>query len=968
MHSSDVSEVQFVPVGMDDTVEKVRQRVAELPSFAGRVFTLHAEGVLLETGPFSATGIEDGGAVQVQTTHVDENTTLEKQFLEACKELDKEEPDTTLLVQQLSAVKRRWVASERTPTKMLQFLDDNMVTERYLCLQTNWAVITNNVEDVCWDHLSKKGKTLAAALQEAGFDVCFMEITYRADDGYGDDSDSDNYTAYGYFGGAPINAVTEPGLEVTGSCWPDEAGPPLNFRTLLPADDVMIKDIVGRNVFNKAINGDTEPALVFWPRRWRAKRIRCVRSFHLLEEACRGMFDPKDLGCADIVALQEVCAASVVAWTPSLRATMLECVSQPSMPGPAAAAFLTDHFTLATISEAEVASLERLLQRDTPAINTAFLDLVEFSSGMEQARCAADVLLRLAKKGVNTALLKRCVDGVATSRAVCGNGDETDSQKTEPITHFTIAILRLLLHLDMKAEMEKVVDQIQKNNKKYRVVPVAGAALALMDDAATVEVSASLVKIAQSRLQQKDVLVSSDASEVTVLMRFIACCVDAEEGKALLKKVASCTDSISRCAAVLNGALTALKGVPALGVAPVCFPAGMCQEWVWSCLANVIGNSSTTNCNFGRMYSKQRISVTMLVVPATLLQHLGGGAPAVQQLLDTPLFTSLTYDAIEALMGAVRYQDLLVQLGGAVLDVIYSRCIEHLHKTCPVLPKKLKTWHLDDTLSAPCCDDCREVCRFFASKYAKEITLKGRNVTREGHVSQRVLALPGQGRTFKAEVLSSKNSKVRGVLQICKVPCGQATDQEREQYAIDLHDHQHVQKLIEQLEARKRALPKEETPPSTTQHLPSSSEVTRDVLQIRKVPCGQANDQELQQYDNDADDDHHVEELIKKPEARKRALPKEETPTGTEHDPDAEEAVQDSPGEPPLKRRRVESQDVTPVTPQMNNEAKIEMALPTETTQPEKGTKRTAQQACAPVKRVKQAQITSYFAPRVAKK
>ena len=572
----------------------------------------------------------------------------------------------------------------------------------------------------------------------------------------------------------------------------------------------------------------------------------------MLEEARRGEFDPKDLGCPDFVTLQEVYVASVVKWTPTLRATMLECVSQPSMPGHAATTFLTDHFTLSTISEAEVASLERLLQRDTPAINTAFLNVFQVYRGMEKAGCAADVLLRLAKKGVNTALLKRCVDGVATSRAVRGNGSKTHPPKTKPVTHFTIAILRLLLHLDMKAEMEKVVDQIQKNNKKYRVAPVAGAALALMDDAATVEVSARLVKIAQSRLQRKDVLVASeehmDASEVAVLMRFIACCVDAEEGKALLKKVARFTDSVPRCAAVLKGALTALKGVPALGVAPVCFPAGMCQEWVWSCLANVIGDSSTTKCNFGKPYSEPRNSVTMFVTATTLLQHLGGGAPAVQQLLDTPLYTSLMQDrrTIMTIADAVHknVKDSSTQdLGGAVLDMIYSRCIDRLQKICPVLPKKPKTWRLDDTLRAPCCDDCRKVCTFFAAHYEKDIKMHVRNVTREGHVSKRVLALPGQGRTFKAEVLSSEKAKLRGVLQICKLQRGQASIEELRQYDIDLQEHSCVQKLIEQLEARKRALPKEETSPST------------------------------------------------------------------EHDPDAEVAVQDSPGEPPLKRRRVDTQE-----------------------------------------------------------
>ena len=820
MHSSDVSEVQFVPVGMDDTVEEVRQRVAELPSFAGRVFTLHAEGVLLETGPFSATGIENGGAVQVQTTHVDENTTLEEQFLEARKEHRHKEPDTTRVVQQLSAVERRWVASDSTPTKMVHFLDKTFQPS------------------IRWEDLSKKDKDFGAALQEAGFDVCCVQITftYEEDDDncFDDDSCSPSIPYRKYY--------------VTASCWPNEASLPQNVRELLFVDEVTEGDFVGWNI------AETDTALVFWPRRWRALHIRYDQSFPLLWEVCRGLFDPKDLGCADIVDLQELYAASVETWTPTLRATMLKCVSQPSMPGPAAATFLTDHFTLSTISEAEVASLERLLQRDTPAINTAFLNVFQVYRGMEKAGCAADVLLRLAKKGVNTALLKRCVDGVATSRAVCSRGSKTHPPKSEIIAHFTITILRLLLHLDMKAEMEKVVDQIQKNSKKYRIVPVAEAAFALMDDAATVEASASLVKIAQSRLQRKDVLVASeehmDASEVAVLMRFIACCVDAEEGKALLKKVARFTDSVPRCAAVLKGALTALKGVPALGVAPVCFPAGMCQEWVWSCLANVIGNSGKSKCQevWSKTYSKTRTSVPMFVTATTLLQHLGGGALAVQQLLDTPIYISLMQDrrTIMTMVDAVHtnvIQSTTQDLSGAVLDVIYSRCIDRLHKTYPVLPNNVKTWHLDDTLSAPCCNRCRKVCKFFASDFDKEITMRGRNVTREGHVSKSVLGLPGQGHTFKAEVLSSKNAKVRGVLQICKVQSGQASMEELLQYGVALRERNRVQKLIEQLEARKRALPKEETSPST------------------------------------------------------------------EHDPDAEEAVQDSPGEPPLKRRRVDTQE-----------------------------------------------------------
>ena len=895
MHSSDVSEVQFVPVGMDDTVEEVRQRVAELPSFAGRVVTLHAEGVLLETGPFSATGIEDGGAVQVQTTHVDEDTTLEKQFLEACKELDKKEPDMTLLVQQLSLLERRWVASERTQTKTkMVHLLSNTVEKEEITVEEDDNGNTDEEDDdtvmmddgtdedeeedeeyqeadntvqpgLRWEYVSTKCKKLAAALQEAGFDVCCVKITCADDDcylfhrrgpRYYDDSDDESsegcYFGDSDFSGSLGSSVED--YEVTASCWPDEAGPPQNVKALLPLDSVTRDDFVMPNV---SYYLDTETALVFWPRRWRAKHIRCDDSFALLEEACRGVFDPKDLGCADIVALQEVCAASVVAWTPSLRATMLECVSQPSMPGPAAAAFLTDHFTLSTIFEAEVASLERLLQRDTPAINTAFLNVFQVYRGMEKAGCAADVLLRLAKKGVNTALLKRCADGVATSRAECNRGIKTYAPKSKLVTHFIVTILRLLLHLDMKAEMETMVEQIRKNNKKYRVVPVAGAALALMDDAATVEASASLVKIVQSRLKRKDVLKKvlerHVESEVTVLMRFIACCVDAEEGKALLKKVARCTKIIPRCAAVLKGALTALKGVPALGVAPVCFPAGMCQEWVWSCLANVIGNSSKSKGDevLHMNNSEQRISVTMFVTATTLLQHLGGGAPAVQQLLDTPIYTSLMQDrrTIMMIADAVHTnvkQSTTQDLCGAVLDVIYSRCIDRLHKTCPVLPKKpkkTKTWRLDDTLSAPCCDDCREVCRFFASENHKEITIRGRNVTREGHVSQRVLALPGQGHTFKAEVLSSKNAKVRGVLQICKVRRGQAAPDKLQQYQRDEENYRRVHTFIEQLEARKRALPKEETPPST------------------------------------------------------------------EHDPDAEEAVQDSPGEPPLKRRRVDTQE-----------------------------------------------------------
>ena len=760
MHSSDVSEVQFVPVGMDDTVEEVRQRVAELPSFAGRVVTLHAEGVLLETGPFSATGIENGGAVQVQTTHVDEDTTLEKQFLEACKQLDKKEPDMTHVVQQLSAVERRWVASERTPTKMVHFLTNTVEKEE---VEEEESTVEEEEESTVeddsmdgeeedeeeeeeeedqeedntiqpgsrWEDLSNKDKKLGAALQEAGFDVYCVNITYtytkrhrreyseygrhghRYNDGYSYESSEESF-----YPGSSGSSVED--YEVTASCWPDEAGPPQNVKALLPLDSVTRDDFVVPEMFYYGTDGDTGTALVFWPRRWRALHIRYDQSFPLLWEACRGLFDPKDLGCADIVALQELYTASVVKWTPTLRATMLECVSQPSMPGPAAATFLTDHFTLSTISEAEVASLKRLLQRDTPAINTAFLKLVEFSSGMEKAGCAVDVLLRLAKKGVNTALLKRCVDGVATSRAVCSRGSKDHAPKTKTVKNFVITILRLLLHLDMKAEMEKVVEQIQKNNKKYRFVPVAEAALALMDDAATVEASASLVKIVQSRLNRKSVLKKSldrhVESEVTVLMRFIACCVDAEEGKALLKKVASCTNSVLRCAAVLKGALTALKGVPALGVAPVCFPAGMCQEWVWSCLANAIGNSSKSK-RIEVLYmnnSEQEISVTLFVTATTLLQHLGGGAPAVQQLLDTPLYTSLMQDRRTIMMIADAVHKKVNQsstqdLGGAVLDVIYSRCIDRLHKNCPVLPKKPKTWYLDDTLSLPCCDACREV-------------------------------------------------------------------------------------------------------------------------------------------------------------------------------------------------------------------------------------------------------------------
>ena len=843
MHSSDVCDVQFVPVGMDDTVEDVHQRVAELPSFAGRVVTLHAEGVLLETGPFSETGIEDGGAVQVQTTHVDEDTTLEEQFLKARKKLRKKQPDTTHVVQQLSVVERRWVASERTQTKMVHFVDPHKTIER----------------GFRWEHLSKKDKKLGAALQEAGFDVCCVQITcsvekheycrgyggfreWRGYRGYCDDSEEEEEEE-------SSSGSEERDYDVTASCWPAEAGLPQNVRTLLLLDYVTEEDFVVPDTAYDLEDGDIETAFVFWPRRWRAKHISRDQLFPLLWEACMGVLSPTDLGCSDIVALQEVCVASVETWTPTLRATMLECVSQPSMPGIAAATFLTDHFTLSTISEAEVASLERLLQRDTPAINTAFLNVFQVYSGMEKAGCAVDVLLLLAKKGVNTALLKRCADCVATSRAVCSKGSKTQPPKTKTVTHFTIAILRLLLHLDMKAEMEKVLKQIRKNKKKYRAVPVVSeAALALMDDAATVEASASLAKIAQSRLKRKDVLVASeehmDASEVAVLMRFIACCVDAEEGKALLKKVASrrFTDSIPRCAAVLNGALTVLKGVPALGVASVCFPAGMCQEWVWSCLENVIGEYSKSVRNFGAMYSKQSLSVTMFIVPATLLQHLGGGAAAVQQLLDTTLFTSLMKDrsSIQALADAMTTHD-----DGAVLDMIYSRCIDRLHKTCPVLPEKPKNWHLEDTLSAPCCHDCQEVCRFLASDFCKYTTMHGRNVTRKGHVAERVLALPGQGRTFEAEVLSSARVKVNGVLQIRKVPCGQVTDQELQQYDKDAQEHRCVHTLIKQLEARKRALPKEETPPST------------------------------------------------------------------EHDPDAEEAVQDSPGEPPLKRRRVEHQNTT---------------------------------------------------------
>ena len=839
MHSSDVSEVQFVPVGMDDTVEEVRQRVAELPSFAGRVVTLHAEGVLLETGPFSATGIEDGGAVQVQTALFDEDTTLEDQFLEACSELDKEEPDMTLLVQQFSAVECRWVASQRKQTKMVHDMNKS------------------SFRPLRWEDVSKKNKKLVAALQEAGFDVCCLKITcsvekneedhygiYRGYRYYYDDMEEEEEEEEESFD------YRERNFAVTASCWPDEAGIPQNVKTMLFVNHVTKEDFVVPGIAYDVKYCSQYTALVFWPQRWRAKHISSDDSFPLLWEVCKGVLDPKELGCTDIVTLQEVCAESVVKWTPTLRATMLECVSQPSMPGTAAATFLTDHFTLSTISEAEVASLERLLQRDTPAINTAFLNVFQVYRGMEKAGCAADVLLRLAKKGVNTALLKRCVDGVATSRAVCSRGSKTHAQKTKLVTHFIITILRLLLHLDMKAEMEKVVDQIQNNNKKYRVVPVAEAALALMDDAATVEASASLVKIAQSRLQRKDVLVASeehmDASEVAVLMRFIACCVDAEEGKALLKKVASCTKHSSRCAAVLKGALTALKGVPALGVAPVCFPAGMCQEWVWSCLANVIGKSSKSKCHLSKTCSGLSIPVPMFVTATTLLQHLGGGAPAVQQLLDTPIYTSLMQDrrTIEDLLDAVHTnvnQSSTQDLCGAVLDVIYSRCIDRLHKTCPVLPKTPKNWRLDDALSAPCCNDCLVVGRFFASKYDKEITMHGPNVTRKGHVSKGVLALRGQGRTFKAKVLSSVYVTVRGVMQIRKVHRGQATDQELRQYDNDAEEYRYVQTLMEQLEARKRALPKEETPPST------------------------------------------------------------------EHDPDAEEAVQDIPGEPPLKRRRVES-------------------------------------------------------------
>ena len=81
------------------------------------------------------------------------------------------------------------------------------------------------------------------------------------------------------------------------------------------------------------------------------------------------------------------------------------------------------------------------------------------------------------------------------------------------------------------------------------------------------------------------------------------------------------------------------------------------------------------------------------------------------------------------------------------------------------------------------------------------------------------------------------------------------------------------------------------------------------VLQICKVQRGQASFEEMQQYAIDLHDHHHVQTLIEQLEARKRALPKEETPPSTEHDPDAEEAVQDSPGEPPLKRRRVDTQE-----------------------------------------------------------
>ena len=774
-------------------------------------------GCCWRTGPFSATGIEDGGAVQVQTTHVDEDTTLEDQFLEACSELDKKQPDMTHVVPRLSAVERRWVASKRTQTKMVHLL--------------SFTNKTGGVEGIRWEDLSTKDKKLGAALQEADFDVCCVDIYYNKRN----EETFNYYSSYRDLDDDYCENFPASGFHVRQKCWPDEADLPENLKTLL-LNDVIVRrrDFIELHTFG-CYDGIIT-ALVFWPRRWRVKCIRCEQSFPLLEEACRGVFDPKDLGCTDIVALQEVCVASVVKWTPTLRATMLECVSRPSMPGHLAATLLTDHFTLSTICEPATPSLERLLQRDTPAINTAFLNAFQVHSGMEKACCAADVLLRLAKKGVNTALLKRCADCAATSLVVCSRGPKTHAQKAKTVTQFIVTILRLLLHLDMKAEMEKVVDWIAQKSKKYRVVPVAEAALALMDDAATVEASASLAKIVQSRLQWKDALMTL-SSEGVVLMRFIACCVDAEDGKALLKKVARCTDSIPRCAALLNGALTALKGVPALGVAPVCFPAGMCQEWVWSCLATVIDDANKCEEAFDT-YSEQRNSAVVFVTATTLLQHLGGGAPAVQQLFDTPLFTSLMRNryAIEVL------RDAFPKTGDtAVLDMIYSRCIDRLHKTCPVLPKKPKTWHLDDTLSAPCCDHCRMVCSFFSADFDKDIILRGCNVTREGHVSKRVLALPGQGRTFKAEVLSSENAKVNGVLQICKVQRGQASIEELQQYQRDEEDHHRVQTLIEQLEARKRALPKEETLPST------------------------------------------------------------------EHDPDAEEAVQDSPGEPPLKRRRVDT-------------------------------------------------------------
>ena len=861
MHSSDVSEVQFVPVGMDDTVEEVRQRVAELPSFAGRVVTLHAEGVLLETGPFSATGIEDGGAVQVQTALSNKKTTLKKQFLEACKQLDKKEPDMTLLVQQLSAVERRWVASERTPTKMLQFIvftgedeeeestveeDSTSCTKNTDEEDSNTVKMDDSTEDGTdgeeedntvqpgsrWEDVSKKCKKLGAALQEAGFDVCCVDMYYNTDE----EDRYEKYYVYGHCGSSDDESLVsypDTGFHVGHYRWPDDAGLPEKFRTLL-LNDVIRSDFINWFSIFDSMEDGIITALVFWPRRWRAKRIRRDQSFPLLEEACKGVFDPKDLGCTDIVALQEVCAASVEKWTPTLRATMLECVSQPSMPGSVAATFLTDHFTLSTISEAEVASLERLLQRDTPAINTAFLNVMQSCSGMEKAGCAADMLLRLAKKGVNTTLLKRCADCVATSRPARGNGNKYRPAKTKIITHFIITILRLLLHLDMKTEMEKVVDWIAQKSKKYRFVPVADAAFALMDDAATVEASVSLVKIAKSRLQRKNVLKRSRSrhleSEGVLLMRFIACCVDAEEGKALLKKVARWANRNYRCAAVLNGALTALKGVPALGVAPVCFPAGMCQEWVWSCLANVINSQLVVF-----MHHKEKASLVVFITATTLLQHLGGGAPAVQQLLDTLLFAVLTRDHRDV---KVLTDAFPRNWARAVLDMIYSRCIDRLHKICPVLPNTPpKNWHLDDTLSAPCCYDCREVCRLFTSNYDKERTICGRNVGREGHVSQRVLALPGHGRTFKAEVLSSSC----GVLQICKVPCGQASIEEMQQYDNDAEEYRYVRTLIEQLEARMSTFYKRKTPPST------------------------------------------------------------------EHDPDAEEAVQDSTGEPPLKRRRVDS-------------------------------------------------------------